>query len=226
MVSSFVSLMLRHQKLTWTPRSDFYNETFLKKITRRSLEEPLVPIGCALTVAAFINAYRAMRRGDHHQVQRMFRARVAAQGFTVLAIIGGGIYYADERAKHRELWKVKRMQEEEEKRQRWIKELEARDAEEKALRELMEKRRKRAADKEVHETGIETVAIQARAALKSAKEGKAVKTEDTAAQQAMEHQDQPAESKSTSSWSWGSLGGWFGGSKSASAKNSGSDKEA
>jgi hypothetical protein len=47
-----------------------------------------------------------MRRGDHHRVQKMFRARVAAQGFTVLAMVAGGMYYAEDRNKQKELWKL------------------------------------------------------------------------------------------------------------------------
>lgn len=87
-----------------------------------------------------------MRRGDHNQVQRMFRARVLAQGFTVVAMVAGGLYFGAERHKERELWKLEEAQTAEEKRQRWIRELEARDEEDKAMRERLDKRRKRAAE--------------------------------------------------------------------------------
>ena len=110
-------------------------------------QEPLVPIGCLLTVAAFTNAYRAMRRGDHAGVQRMFRARVAAQGFTVAAMMAGGLYFSAQRHREKELYKVQQQLDEEEKRQRWIRELEARDEEDRALRERLERRRKRAAER-------------------------------------------------------------------------------
>ncbi|EFX05771.1 mitochondrial hypoxia responsive domain containing protein [Grosmannia clavigera kw1407] len=124
---------------------DFYNGNGLSKITRKLKQEPLIPLGCLLTVAAFTNAYRAMRRGDHNQVQRMFRARIIAQGFTVAAMVAGGIYFGAERHKERELWKVQQSQKEEEKRQRWIGELEARDAEEKLLQERLARKRSRKA---------------------------------------------------------------------------------
>jgi hypothetical protein len=183
-------------------------------------EEPLVPIGCILTVAAFTSAYRAMRRGDHYKVQRMFRARVAAQGFTVLAMVAGGMYYAEDRKKQKELWKLKQQQEAEEKRQKWIRELEARDEEERALREALEKKRKRAAERMTTEPGKEGVAAQARAALKGAK---AANAEESA-----EASEDPADSKSKPSTSiLGSLGGWFGGSSKApqgSAKDSDDSK--
>lgn len=104
-----------------------------------------------LTVAAFTNAYRAMRKGDHNQVQRMFRARIIAQGFTVAAMVVGGVYFGAERHKERELWKVQQAQKDEEKRMRWIHELEARDAEDKALQERLTRRRQARAAKKADE---------------------------------------------------------------------------
>ncbi|KAL2134317.1 hypothetical protein VTI74DRAFT_514 [Chaetomium olivicolor] len=189
---------------------DFYNESGFQKVLRRLKEEPLVPIGCILTVAAFTNAYRAMRRGDHNKVQRMFRARVAAQGFTVLAMVAGGMYYAEDRHKQKELWKLRQQQEAEEKRQKWIRELEARDEEEKAIQEMMSRRKKRAAERAAGaaETGTEGVAAQARAAMK---ESKAFK-EGASEEQAAEGPSQAPESAQKSSGGWFSLGGWFGGS--------------
>lgn len=91
-----------------------------------------------------------MRKGDHHQVQRMFRARVAAQGFTVVCMVAGGLYFGAERHKEREMWKAAEEEKADEKRQKWIRELEARDEEEKELRARLERRRekKRTADRE------------------------------------------------------------------------------
>jgi len=192
---------------------DFYNESGFQKVIRKIKEEPLVPIGCILTVAAFTNAYRAMRRGDHQRVQRMFRARVAAQAFTVLAMVAGGIYYAEDRNKSKELWKLKQQREAEEKRQKWNKELEVRDEEEKALRELVDKKRKRASERAANaETGAEGVAAQARAALK---EAKAVKGEAADAGTTEPSSRTADGEKKSSSGVLGSLGGWFGGSTKA-----------
>ncbi|KAI3390965.1 hypothetical protein diail_8300, partial [Diaporthe ilicicola] len=103
----------------------------------------VLPLGCLLTVAAFTNAYRAMRKGDHNQVQRMFRARVIAQGFTVAAMVAGGLYFGAERHKERENWKMQEQEKAEEKRQKWIRELEARDDEEKELKAMINKRREK-----------------------------------------------------------------------------------
>lgn len=84
-----------------------------------------------------------MRKGDHNQVQRMFRARVIAQGFTVAAMVAGGLYFGAERHKEREHWKMQEQEKAEEKRQKWIRELEARDDEEKELKAMMNKRREK-----------------------------------------------------------------------------------
>ncbi|CAK7237210.1 Respiratory supercomplex factor 1, mitochondrial [Sporothrix curviconia] len=118
-----------------------YQATPLQKFAKKLIKEPLIPIGCTLTVAAFISATRAIRKGDHHQAQRMFRARVLAQGFTILAIVGGGIYLADDRKKERQQWALERQQKQQAETQKWIRELEARDAEEKALQERIARRR-------------------------------------------------------------------------------------
>jgi hypothetical protein len=195
---------------------DFYNESGFQKVLRRLKEEPLVPIGCVLTVAAFTNAWRAMRRGDHNKVQRMFRARVAAQGFTVLAMVAGGMYYAEDRNKQKELWKLKQQQDAEEKRQKWIRELEARDEEDKAVRAMLDKRRNRAAERAANaETGAEGVAAHARAALM---EAKSTKGDTAAGGETTETSSQAAEGeKKPGGGVLSSLGGWFGGSSKAPA---------
>ncbi|PNY29847.1 Respiratory supercomplex factor 1, mitochondrial [Tolypocladium capitatum] len=125
---------------------DFYNERPMQKVFRKIKEEPLVPLGTSpklrigLTVFAFVNAYRALRRGDSQQANKMFRARVAAQGFTVIAMVAGSMYYSRDREKTKELRKLKEQRDAEEKRQKWIRELEVRDDEEKAMKARLEKR--------------------------------------------------------------------------------------
>lgn len=182
---------------------DFYNEKAFAKVMRRLKEEPLVPIGCILTVAAFTNAYRAMRRGDHNGVQRMFRARVAAQAFTVIAMVAGGMYYSADRHKQKELWKLQQEQEAEEKRIKWIKELEVRDAEDQALKDKLERRRQKSLNRAAPGAGTESIAAQAMA-LKDAKN-----TQDEAVA------DQNAEGEKKGEGVLGSLGGWLGSSKKA-----------
>ncbi|RGP79588.1 altered inheritance-mitochondria mitochondrial [Fusarium longipes] len=120
---------------------ELHNERPMQKVVRKIKEEPLIPLGIGLTTLAFINAYRALRRGDSKQANRMFRARVAAQGFTVFAMLAGSMYYQKDREKSKELRQLQEQKDAEEKRQKWIRELEARDEEEKAMRARLEKRR-------------------------------------------------------------------------------------
>lgn len=115
--------------------SPLSNYVFVSNIQTRT------KIGTALTVFAFVSSYRALRRGDSTTANRMFRARVAAQGFTVLAMVAGGMYYSKDRQVSQEIRKLKEQKEKEEKRQRWIRELEIRDAEEKALRAMLQERK-------------------------------------------------------------------------------------
>ena len=59
----------------------------------------------------------------------MFRARIYAQGFTLLAIVAGSFYYAEDRERRKEYEGVKTAQKAREKNEAWIRELEARDRE-------------------------------------------------------------------------------------------------
>jgi hypothetical protein len=119
---------------------DFYNERPMRKVVRKIKEEPLVPLGIGLTVFAFVNAYRALRKGDSQQANRMFRARVLAQGFTVVAMVAGSMYYNKDREKTKELRKLKEERDNEDKRQKWIRELEVRDEEERAMKSLVQQK--------------------------------------------------------------------------------------
>lgn len=115
-------------------------------------------IGTALTCMALYNAWRAMRRGDHARVQRMFRARIGAQAFTVMAMVAGGAYYGADREKRKELIKLEAQQRAEERNQKWLKELEVRDQEEKQLKAAIKRRKdrveqRRAGEKERNATG-------------------------------------------------------------------------
>ncbi|OAQ62628.1 mitochondrial hypoxia responsive domain-containing protein [Pochonia chlamydosporia 170] len=132
-----------HLPSSFDDNDEFYNERPLHKVVRKLKEEPLVPLGIGLTVFAFVNAYRALRRGDSRQANKMFRARVAAQGFTVIAMVAGSMYYSQDRQKTKELRKLKEERDAEEKRQKWIRELEARDEEDKMMRASLEKRRQK-----------------------------------------------------------------------------------
>ncbi|CDS09242.1 hypothetical protein K492DRAFT_172297 [Lichtheimia hyalospora FSU 10163] len=68
-------------------------ESAWDRMKRKSREEPLVPAGVALTCFALIAATVGVKTGNRAYANNMFRLRVAAQGFTVLAMVGGSLYY-------------------------------------------------------------------------------------------------------------------------------------
>jgi hypothetical protein len=141
--------------------SEFYEENRWQKFSRRLKEEPLIPFGkqsllsntnvltsspgCLLTCMALLGASRSIRAGDHNRTNRMFRARIYAQGFTLVAMVAGSMYWQTDRQKRKEFDAAVAERKAKEKNEAWIKELEARDEEEKELREL---RRKRAEGKQ------------------------------------------------------------------------------
>ena len=61
----------------------------------------------------------------------MFRARIYGQAFTLLCIVAGSIYYKEERAKRKEFEGALGERKVLEKKEAWIRELEARDREDK-----------------------------------------------------------------------------------------------
>lgn len=186
---------------------DFFNENGLQKFTRKMKKEPLIPIGMALTVAALYSATKSVRKGDHRGAQKYFRARVLAQGFTVLAMVFGGYYYQNDRLKEREAWKAQRDRDSEEQRQRWIRELEIRDEEEKALQARLDKRRERAAARK----GVAA----------SPEGGDRLTTSEAVEQMRTGTVDETAGAeKKAGSGVLGSLGGWFGGGSKSDGSSS------
>jgi type VI protein secretion system component VasK len=120
----------------------------LEKIGRRLREEPLIPLGCGLTVWAIVGATRSMRKGDHKMTNLYFRRRLYAQAFTIAVLVAGNVYWATDRSKRKEHQKQVAERERSEKRDRWLKELEARDEEDKAWKERAARRRAAAVGEE------------------------------------------------------------------------------
>jgi len=108
---------------------------------RRLKEEPLVPVGLALTCYALYGAARSIRRGDKHQTNRFFRARVYAQGFTLLCIVVGSIYWKEDRDKRKHYQGLLGEKRAKEKKEAWLRELEARDREDELERQSRRARR-------------------------------------------------------------------------------------
>lgn len=117
---------------------DFFEESRFQKLWRKIRQEPLIPVGCAATCYALYMATKSIRQGDHHQTNRMFRARIYAQGFTLLALVAGSIFYKDERVQRKKFEAAVEEKKTAEKRDKWIQELEARDREDQMWRERIE----------------------------------------------------------------------------------------
>ncbi|KAL8691105.1 MAG: hypothetical protein Q9218_003598 [Villophora microphyllina] len=150
---------------------DFYEESRWKKFTRKLREEPLIPLGCAATTWALWGATKSIRRGDSVNAQRMFRMRLYAQFFTIVAMCAGGLYYNSDRILRKEYNEILEQRKAQEKRNAWIRELEARDTEEKEWRGKVEKvtqrqreeveARQKQAERKREEGGAVTRAVKA-----------------------------------------------------------------
>jgi FtsZ-interacting cell division protein ZipA len=86
----------------------------------------------------------------------MFRARIYAQGFTLVAMVAGSIYWDSDRKRRKEFEDVVLERKAREKNEAWIRELEARDEEEREGRARREARRRG--------VGVETVREEYKAA--------------------------------------------------------------
>ena len=117
---------------------DFHEENRWAKLSRKLKEEPLIPIGCVATCYALYQASKSIRQGDHHQTNRMFRARIYAQGFTLVALVAGSIFYKDERMQRKKFEKSIEEKKASEQREKWLRELEARDKEDQEWRARFE----------------------------------------------------------------------------------------
>ncbi|TGZ84786.1 hypothetical protein EX30DRAFT_360781 [Ascodesmis nigricans] len=112
---------------------DFYEESRFRKLMRRVREEPFVPLGMIVTCIALYKATQSIKKGDKAMTNKMFRARIYGQGFTLAAMLAGTLYYKEQRAQEKEVEVVKAQEKREERKQAWLKELEARDEEDKEI---------------------------------------------------------------------------------------------
>lgn len=126
---------------------EFFEEGRAGKLWRKIRQEPLIPLGILATCYALYQASRSIRKGNSTQTNKMFRARIYAQGFTLVAVVAGSIFYEDERLKRRTFEKALEAKKALEKRERWIAELEARDADDRAWRAKIEQESGEAAER-------------------------------------------------------------------------------
>ncbi|KAI4097683.1 MAG: hypothetical protein LQ339_006728 [Xanthoria mediterranea] len=128
-------LSAREVPSSFADNQAYFDESRWQKFTRRLKEEPLIPLGCAVTCWALWGATRSIRSGDSYNAQRMFRMRLYGQFFTIVAMVAGSFYYNSDRILRKEYEEILKERKAIEKRNAWIKELEARDLEEKDWRE-------------------------------------------------------------------------------------------
>jgi len=83
-----------------------------------------------------------MRQNDHQRANIMFRRRIYAQFFTIAAIVAGSAYWSKDRDKRKELERVEAERKAAERREKWLAELDARDAEDREMRERAKGRRR------------------------------------------------------------------------------------
>ena len=93
-------------KITGPPSLDDYRplQVVEKKPWYKSFFEqfnPFVPLGLAATVFFLTNGLRHMALRNTEKSQMMMRGRVIAQGFTVVALVGG-LFYEIEKKKRLE----------------------------------------------------------------------------------------------------------------------------
>ncbi|KAG8906959.1 Respiratory supercomplex factor 1, mitochondrial [Tulasnella sp. 408] len=67
--------------------------TFFQRGLDKCKQQPLVPIGAAITVWSLLGAVREFKRGNSQNVNRYLRFRVVAQGATVAAMLIGSVIY-------------------------------------------------------------------------------------------------------------------------------------
>ena len=75
-------------------RNPYHAEAFSQKVYRKTVANPLVPFGVALTTAALLGGLRAFTKGNVRKSNLFMRYRVAAQGFTVVVLLGGTFWTA------------------------------------------------------------------------------------------------------------------------------------
>ncbi|KAL7422310.1 Respiratory supercomplex factor 1, mitochondrial [Cryptotrichosporon argae] len=63
--------------------------TYFQHGWQKCKQQPLVPIGAAATTAALLGATASLRSGNRKSFQVFLRARVVAQGLTVVAMVVG-----------------------------------------------------------------------------------------------------------------------------------------
>lgn len=87
-----------------------------------------------------------MRKGDHKMTNLYFRRRLYAQSFTIAVLVMGNMYWQKDRVKRKDYEKMKAEKDRMDKRERWLRELEMRDEEDKAWKDRLAKKTRGASE--------------------------------------------------------------------------------
>lgn len=68
-----------------------------KSLRRRIKDDPLVPLGCALTTAVLLGGLMTFQRGQSKLGNKFMQARVLIQAATVFAVAGGATLTAGDK---------------------------------------------------------------------------------------------------------------------------------
>jgi hypothetical protein len=120
----------------------------MEKIMYRSKQQPLVPLGCLATTAAVIMAAKGVRTGNAPKAQFWFRWRVGLQGFTLVALVFGSIYYDKAFTQTKKTEEEMAIEKARIREKLWIEELERRDQEMKDRQKRAELARQMMQDRE------------------------------------------------------------------------------
>jgi hypothetical protein len=80
-----------------------------KSLWSRVKEDPLVPLGCALTTAVLMGGLVTFQRGQSKLGNKFMQARVIVQTLTVVALAGGAALAAGEKQEKKKMSYEERM---------------------------------------------------------------------------------------------------------------------
>ncbi|EPX73769.1 hypoxia induced family protein [Schizosaccharomyces octosporus yFS286] len=63
-----------------------------EKLTYVLIHNPLIPLGCVMTVGTFLASGYHLRRGNELKANRFMKYRVLSQGFTLAAVAFGVLF--------------------------------------------------------------------------------------------------------------------------------------